>query len=185
MQLVPEARDLDAQLVHDPWAMLRRTTHSKYEPPTPQLAAPGTASLQIHRPRRDMAPNCLSGVAGSVVLCGAGEPAEPAWGWLRCQPRPQRQHGVSERLLWGAPAPQGWAQWWGAEPAAQTPGEPNLGRCRGWLPTLRQIALSPAYPPKARMCCFPGDTRSPQRKGQSLGRTAGARLQLWGDVLVG
>lgn len=38
-QLVPKAGDQDAQLVHGPWAMLRRTTHSKYGPPTPQSVA--------------------------------------------------------------------------------------------------------------------------------------------------
>lgn len=51
MPLVPKAGDLGAQLVHDPWAMLRRTTHSKYEPPTPQpaaqaLPAPGSAGRE-------------------------------------------------------------------------------------------------------------------------------------------
>lgn len=39
MQLIPKAGDLDAQLVHDPWATLRRRSYGRYEPPTPQPAA--------------------------------------------------------------------------------------------------------------------------------------------------
>lgn len=47
MRLVTKAGNLDAGLEHDPWALLRRTTHSKCEPrgrcqsPDPQ-AAKGT-----------------------------------------------------------------------------------------------------------------------------------------------
>lgn len=70
----------------------------------------------------------------------------------------------------------------GAEPAAQTPGEPNPGQCRGWLPVLGQIPLSPANPPKARACCLPGDTPStkahPQDGWWEQGRSSG--VMSWG-----
>lgn len=75
MQRVPKAGDLDAQLVHGPWAMLRRTTHGTCDLPTPQPAA---RALPAPDPQAEKGCGSkLPGPAGSVVLRGAGQPAEP------------------------------------------------------------------------------------------------------------
>lgn len=112
----------------------------------------GTARPWIHRQRRAVALNGLSGVAGSVVLHGAGQ---PALGLSLPPSEAPRAHKGSEQLPWGA-APAGMgqcrvqSQFW----LNQTPTIAGAG----WFPILGLTPLIPA--PKVRMCCFCRDNPS-------------------------
>lgn len=107
MHFVAKAGDLVAQLVCDPWALLRGTTHSKYGPEAQALPDPGSTG------REGMWLQIAWQAAWSFVRLGRLWSLPSICYTAKCGPKGSMRPRSGSRLLWGA------------EPEASSPGEPR------------------------------------------------------------